>query len=83
MKVATMDTPNHRRCSRCRKVFKSRKAADQHIQAIHKGRGERVPVTRDSEESLADIFVEGQINRDSGVPNPGWLEDMIPSRERF
>jgi len=74
-----MDTPNHRRCSRCSKVFSSRKAADQHIQSVHKGRGERVPVNRgEREETLADIFAEGQANRESGTPNPEWLEDMIP-----
>lgn len=74
-----MDSPNHRRCSRCSKVFKSRNATDQHIQAVHKGSGERVPVLRgEREETLSDIFVEGQINRESDTPNPGWLEDMIP-----
>ncbi len=73
-----MDTPNHRRCSRCSRVFKSRKAADQHIQAVHKGVGERVLVNRDHEESLADVFVKAQANQESGIPNPGWLEDMVP-----
>lgn len=72
-----MDSTNHRRCSRCRKVFKSRKAADQHIYTVHKGRGERLPVFHDDEQSLADMFVEGQINRDSGTPNPDWLKDMM------
>lgn len=57
-----MDSPNHRRCSRCRKVFKSRKAADQHIHAVHKGRGDRLPVSQDVEQSLADMFIEHQIN---------------------
>lgn len=72
-----MDSPNHRRCSRCRKVFQSRKAADQHIHAVHKGRGERLPVSGDDEQSLADMFVEGQINRENGTPNPDWLEAMM------
>lgn len=73
-----MDSTNHRRCSRCRRVFQSRKAAHQHIKTVHKGVGERLPVNLDSEESLADVFVQGQSNRDSGVSNPNWLEEMIP-----
>lgn len=73
-----MDTPNHRRCSRCRRVFQSRKAADQHIRAVHKGVGERVPVNQEREETLADILVEGQVNRETGARNPAWLDDMLP-----
>lgn len=59
------DSPNHRRCSRCSKVFSSRRATDQHIRAVHKGRGERVAVAReDHASSMADQFIEKLISAD-------------------
>lgn len=63
------DTPNHRRCSRCNKVFRSRSAADQHIRDFHKGKGERIAVDRDRHESEADRVIELIME---GKP-PEWL----------
>ena len=64
------DSPNHRRCSRCYKVFHSRDAADQHIRDFHKGKGERIPVRRERHESEADRIIESIMD---GKP-PGWMK---------
>ncbi len=62
------DGPHMRRCSRCGRSFSTRNAANQHIQAVHKGKGHRVSARRpdDDEESLADIAIEAAIKRASG-----------------
>lgn len=74
---------NYRRCSRCKKAFKSRSACDNHIKDVHKGIGERVPVghsmsRKDYEPSMADLMIEAQLNRAMGEPVEDWLIDMLP-----
>jgi len=57
-----------RKCSRCNRVFSSRKGCDDHILMKHKGIGERiaVPKREPDEESLADIAVNAYIKRACG-----------------
>ena len=69
-------------CSTCdtvSKTFKTKEAAEQHIRARHPKKGgearERHP---ESNDSMADLFIEGELNRAMGVRNPDWLEDMLP-----
>ncbi len=62
------DGPHMRRCSRCGRSFASRDAADRHIAQKHKGKGTRVAVRRDEEESLADIAVDAERKRAAGEP---------------
>lgn len=74
------DKSNYRRCSRCGKHFRNYQAARQHIRDYHKKRGGEVVPARqyDTEESMADLLVEAEINRAMGKPNEPWLEDMLP-----
>lgn len=73
---------NMRRCSACLKVFKSRQGADDHIRQKHAGNATRIAAgpgpKHDDHESMADIFVQAQINRAMGEPNEDWIEDMLP-----
>ena len=73
---------NNRRCSRCKKVFKSRAGCDHHIQMKHGGDGERIPVgesasRKDYEPSMAELMIGAQLDRAMGNPVPDWLEDML------
>lgn len=72
---------NYRRCSECHKVFKSRVATDEHIRNKHKGNGRRIAVNEeylpDYEPSMAELFIEGEINRAMGIQNEEWLEEML------
>ena len=79
LKTEEPDGPHMRRCSRCGKSFSSRKGCDQHIQMLHKGKGNRVSVIRDDEEeSLADIAVEAEIKRACSEPLDALEESLLP-----
>lgn len=74
---------NYRRCSRCHKVFKSRAGCDMHIQQKHAGNGTRIPVGESAsrkphEPSMAEMFIEAEMNRAMGIRNPDWIEEMLP-----
>jgi uncharacterized C2H2 Zn-finger protein len=77
-KTTEIDGPHMRRCSQCGRSFKSRKAADDHIQMKHKGIGHRVSAKRpDDEPSMADIVVDAQIAHAAGEPVEDWVKDMF------
>lgn len=76
------------KCPHCPRELGDENAAYQHIKCKHHGKpnpyhaactsptmrgGHGVP-----SDSMADLFIEGEINRAMGVPNPEWLEDMLP-----
>ena len=69
-------------CSRCKKRFKTEQGANDHIKAYHhKKGGEALPYEKPQiayDDSMADLFVEAEINRQIGEQNPEWLEDMMP-----
>jgi hypothetical protein len=74
------DSSDKRRCSRCGRHFKSRKAADQHIQDKHKGVGERVSVHRPDdgrEPSLGSQVAEAMLARMCGEPVDPVIADMF------
>ena len=64
-------------CSRCGKHFGKPKYCRQHIAAVHKAGGEPVPVP-EREESMADIFVQAELDRAMGNPVDDWIADMMP-----
>ena len=77
-----MTDTNNRRCSRCLKVFTSRKGCDQHIAMKHAGKGERIAVGESSsrkqyEPSMAELMIEAQMDRALGNLVPDWLEEML------
>ena len=69
-------------CSTCGSVSKSFKTERDCLNHIHhkhpKKGGEPVPYLEDSSDSMADLFIEGELNRAMGEANPEWLEDMLP-----
>lgn len=73
---------NNRRCSRCGKVFSSRAGADAHIRDKHAGDGKRIPVGRqpsqDSEQSMASLLIEAELDRAMGLSVDEDLADMLP-----
>lgn len=65
------------RCSRCGKTFFLKGIRD-HINMVHKGIGEaQPPRKREKPDSMADIIVDGIVNRETGARNPEWLDEMI------
>lgn len=73
---------NHRKCSRCNKVFANRFACFDHIQAKHEN-GEPIeyisPKNRsDYEPSMAELFIDAEIARACGEPVEEWIRDMLP-----
>ena len=69
-------------CSTCGSVskgFKPERDCLNHIHHKHpKKDGEPVLYLEGSGESMADLFLEGELNRAMGEANPEWLEDMLP-----
>jgi hypothetical protein len=49
----------------------------QHMKAKHP-KMPRAHLYPEREESMADLFVQAEINRAMGVQNPEWLEVMLP-----
>lgn len=64
-------------CPHCGKRLHDRPAVYQHIKAKHGGKGKNAYRTV-RESSMADLFVQAQINRSMGVRNEEWLEEMLP-----
>lgn len=74
-------------CPHCGKRFGSEQARGQHCQAKHPGmkfsgkkhsRPPRKQRQDDGDESMAEMFIRGELNRAMGIRNPEWLEDMLP-----
>lgn len=67
------------KCSLCGKSFPCKRAAHQHMMAVHKKkRGEvLIVVPPEREESLADLFVQAEIDRLMGLPVEDWIEDSL------
>lgn len=67
-----------RRCSRCGRTFKTRRATEDHIRMKHHGNGKRIDARRpDREESLADISIDAEIKRLSGEPLDPLEESLL------
>lgn len=68
-------------CSTCHKKFNTKQGATSHIRDYHpKKKDEAIPAVyprRESEESMADIFVNAYLNRAMGEKNEDWVEDML------
>jgi len=74
---------NYRRCSRCSKVFKSRRGCGDHIKDVHNGDGERVPVgasksRKEYEPSMAELFIDAELADAMGEAVPDYIRDMMP-----
>jgi len=56
----------------------------QHARDHHKKRSGKVTAIKMEKsdgpdgESMADVFLEGELNRAMGIDNPDWLEEMLP-----
>ncbi|KKM20744.1 hypothetical protein LCGC14_1642480 [marine sediment metagenome] len=68
------------KCSTCGKACKTENGVRLHAIAKHPKKG-GFAVPREAEhdsDSMADLFLEGELNRAMGIPNEDWLEDMLP-----
>lgn len=61
---------DNKTCRQCQKSFKTKGARRQHEMAAH-------PKHKDDEQSMADQFIDGYLNRAMGIANEDWLEDML------
>ena len=66
-------------CPYCKKQLRDESARYSHVKAKHpnKKRAHLRP-KREYEQSMADIFIEAQLNRAMGIRNEDWIEDMLP-----
>ncbi len=64
-------------CPHCGKRLKGRSGVYTHIKAKHGGKG-KAAFLDEPEESMADLFIEGILNRSMGIANDDWLENMLP-----
>lgn len=77
-------TPLKQQCPHCTKKLADANGAYMHVKAKHHGkRNPFAPKTvnrpqREEHQSMADLFIEGELNRAMGNPNPEWLEEMLP-----
>lgn len=70
------------RCPICGKRMRAPESVVQHARDRHHRLGVTpVPVQPRQErdhETMADLFVQAEINRHMGVPNEEWIEEMLP-----
>ena len=70
------------KCSACQRGFHTERGVRDHIRDFHKSKkGESVkkpPRADDDEPSMAELFIEAQMNRAMGIRNDDWIEDMLP-----
>ena len=66
------------RCPNCSRKFVDNNAVRSHLKAKHGGKGLKQFPKPEAEESMADIFLEAELNRAMGVRNEDWIEDMRP-----
>lgn len=56
-------------CRHCGKKLNSIRGRKDHERVAHKTK---------EPESMASLFIQGELNRAMGHPNPFWLEEMLP-----
>lgn len=66
-------------CPYCNKKLKSEDGVYSHVKSKHpnKKRAHLRPKL-EVEQSMADIFIEAELNRAMGIRNEDWIEDMLP-----
>ena len=65
-------------CPNCGKLFWDAEGQVQHAKA-KKHKPVYIPEpSRPHPDSMAELFIQGEINRAMGEANPDWLEDMLP-----
>ena len=74
-----MSTSEKSKCPYCNKMLAGQDGVYSHVKAKHpqKKRAHLRP-KREEEESMADIFVNAELNRAMGIKNEDWIEDMLP-----
>jgi len=65
------------KCPHCERKFPDANAVWMHSKAKHPGKKNPRPES-DAEESMADIFVQAQIDEACGEPVEQWIKDMLP-----
>jgi len=67
-------------CSTCKRQFASEEGCRDHIRAKHPRKSGHPLKLQPSgkRESMASLFIQGELNRAMGIPNEDWLEDMLP-----
>lgn len=76
-------------CPHCTSSFKDGNGLYSHVRAKH-GKAKALEINHlrksfnspsaagDEEESMASIFIQAEINRNMGVRNEDWIEEMLP-----
>lgn len=66
-------------CPYCPKKLAGADGVYSHVKAKHPNKkSAHLRPKRDEEPSMADLFIEAQINRSMGIKNEDWIEDMLP-----
>jgi predicted small metal-binding protein len=76
-------------CPHCTSSFRNGNGLYSHVRMKHgKAKAREINhlrksfdspgAARDEEESMASIFIQAEINRNMGISNEDWIEDMLP-----
>lgn len=66
-------------CPYCTKKLAGHDGVYSHVKTKHPNKKPaHLRPKRDEEPSMADLFIDAQINRSMGITNDDWIEDMLP-----
>lgn len=71
---------NKIKCPYCNRELADASGVYSHVKKKHpnKKRAHLRPDRPEQDESMADIFIEAELNRAMGIKNDDWIEDMLP-----
>lgn len=70
------------KCSTCGRPCQTESGVLTHAKAKHPKKGGKAILREEysapESDSMADVFLDGELNRAMGIPNEDWVEDMLP-----